>query len=510
MPSYKETVLRRAQEVMQILDEDEDSASDSDSDTNSDSDSDPNSNSVKRTRARATNINHYVPALDGIRGLMLMWVVMFHTMFFAGAQNLTRQDVTMMTKSMMSSLPIVGNGHMAVDGFFVLSGFLIGRGFLHSPIQSQSQGQSQSQNRAKTTVICKFLLRRIFRIVPSFYVTLGIYCFAVSFMDGGGVRQCGGMGDMLRNLLFYQNTFPFTEQCLAYGWSLSVEIHFYLAACVIMVVMNWGGCRCVRVVVVVGCLVASLIARYTKASELELKGNVFSLTVMDVGNVYFSSTFYANTQFRVFACFLGLLGSFITTFDEQNNGFSRRRCTTAGTIVSAAGRIRHDQGGSGGETVGGGSTTSIVLNTKAKCLAHAGALAFIGAVVVASLDYAGITTFDEPAVILIAFVRPLFCLLLTMVIVGCVIMAPIIAEAKAEEPQHYSRRPTIHVVWGFLLKLLNSKILSVVATLSYPGFLLHPLLILGFYMVNPFSAVPSVLQLLAFFWVNLLSTMVCR
>jgi peptidoglycan/LPS O-acetylase OafA/YrhL len=91
--------------------------------------------------------NKHVPALDGIRGLAIVAVLMRHVAYvFMQHGSITRWF-----------LPIFQFGMWGVDLFFVLSGFLI-TGIL---IETKS-----ATNRARSSYG-----RRILRIFPVYYLT---------------------------------------------------------------------------------------------------------------------------------------------------------------------------------------------------------------------------------------------------------------------------------------------------------------------------------------------------
>lgn len=100
-----------------------------------------------------------------------------------------------------------------VDLFFVLSGFLIG-GLLF-----------QEWKRSGDIDIKRFLIRRGFKIWPSYfvYVFVAIFWHVVASTWGDPLR---GLTFMLPNLLHLQN---YLITPITHTWSLSVEEHFYLA-----------------------------------------------------------------------------------------------------------------------------------------------------------------------------------------------------------------------------------------------------------------------------------------
>jgi peptidoglycan/LPS O-acetylase OafA/YrhL len=133
-----------------------------------------------------------LPQLDGLRGLAILGVMFHHFAEFAG-----------------KAWP----GWLGVELFFVLSGFLITRILLAE--------RDRASNRRRTVAI--FYARRALRILPIYFVTLGIL-WAIDFPQA---RQLGWwFGTYTYN--WYAGTVEWSGS-YAHFWSLCVEEQFYLA-----------------------------------------------------------------------------------------------------------------------------------------------------------------------------------------------------------------------------------------------------------------------------------------
>ena len=129
--------------------------------------------------------------IDFLRGLSILLVLGRH--LFEIPENLT----------WLIRMPLLvwkAIGWMGVDFFFVISGFLVSGLLFKDPELN----------------IKRFLLRRGFKIYPSFYLMI---LFTVLL-----VPNCN-IGNILSELLFVQNYFVGLWQ---HTWSLAVEEHFYL------------------------------------------------------------------------------------------------------------------------------------------------------------------------------------------------------------------------------------------------------------------------------------------
>lgn len=137
--------------------------------------------------------------LDHLRALAIFFVFLFH--YF------------ILSKGQPEWLPNLAQfGWTGVDLFFVLSGFLIS-----SQLFSQiKQGHSISFKQ--------FFLKRFFRIVPAFLVTVGLYfCFPL-------FREKDSLPPFWKFLTFTQNLGLNLKDfgAFSHAWSLCVEEHFYL------------------------------------------------------------------------------------------------------------------------------------------------------------------------------------------------------------------------------------------------------------------------------------------
>jgi peptidoglycan/LPS O-acetylase OafA/YrhL len=174
----------------------------------------------------AFRISERIPELDGLRGLAIFLVILYH--YIGDPPHGT-------SHSLLSRMgTILGQGATGVDLFFVLSGFLIG-GILLS-------------TRESTRYYRTFYLRRFHRIIPLYYGW--ILLFGLLWV---GVRNWGGSSSAdFRTVtpywvyfLFLQNYFLGSTAVQAYWlvptWSLAVEEQFYLLAPPLVKNLTRGG-----------------------------------------------------------------------------------------------------------------------------------------------------------------------------------------------------------------------------------------------------------------------------
>lgn len=139
-----------------------------------------------------------VPGLDLMRGLAILWVMLFHFRFI----------LTMPHALYWPS----HYGWMGVDLFFVLSGYLIGSQLMRPYL------------KGSTPSLAGFYFRRAFRILPAYLTVLAAY-FAIP-----GFREAPGISPAWQFLTFTEN-FRINyavDHAFSHVWSLCVEEHFYL------------------------------------------------------------------------------------------------------------------------------------------------------------------------------------------------------------------------------------------------------------------------------------------
>ncbi|HSY91680.1 MAG TPA: acyltransferase [Candidatus Binatus sp.] len=144
-----------------------------------------------------------IPALDGLRGIAILLVLLWHAVFNGNLHSTFLPRVFA-----LGSLTWSG-----VDLFFVLSGFLIGGILLDA--------------KHSTRYFRTFYLRRAFRILPLYSVVTGIYLFRHLFSPGSSVIPLGSYPTFTQNFwMAYLGTFG--TSAMAATWSLAVEEQFYL------------------------------------------------------------------------------------------------------------------------------------------------------------------------------------------------------------------------------------------------------------------------------------------
>ncbi len=173
----------------------------------------------------------HIPALDGLRGIAILLVLLFHCGKF----------------EWLPVRSVLALGWVGVDLFFVLSGFLI-TGIL-------------LDTRTRPNYLKNFFARRVLRIFPLYYFVLAVFLgYAFFFAPetyGYYLTHQAYFWTYTQNLLFAFEGWPPEGKLLNHFWSLAIEEQFYLFWP--FLVLLFAGKRLVWVSV--GMIVLSLLLR---------------------------------------------------------------------------------------------------------------------------------------------------------------------------------------------------------------------------------------------------------
>lgn len=158
--------------------------------------------------------------LDGIRGVAVLLVIMFHCWILGGAPQVT---VTIpLTNRAVNLVPYLSRGFVGVDLFFVLSGFLLSQAWLRADFQGKPRPSAR-----------RYFRHRMFRIVPGYYACLFIMLVFLTpaLIPTVLVYSRLGFYTLAAHLLFLQYLFPITSADYSINgalWTLTMEATFYV------------------------------------------------------------------------------------------------------------------------------------------------------------------------------------------------------------------------------------------------------------------------------------------
>ena len=175
-----------------------------------------NQAAIRDKKVLPLNAGGRIAELDGLRGLAILFVILCH---YVG--NPDHAPLGFWPHRFLLAFTV---GWSGVDLFFVLSGFLIGGILLDA--------------RSSPHYFRAFYMRRIFRILPIYYLWTLLFAATVIAALGLSAGRLGvASSDLLRvpiQVLFLQNIFigmpHFTWMWFVVTWSLAIEEQFYLLA----------------------------------------------------------------------------------------------------------------------------------------------------------------------------------------------------------------------------------------------------------------------------------------
>jgi peptidoglycan/LPS O-acetylase OafA/YrhL len=137
--------------------------------------------------------------------------------------------------------PLAPGGGIGVSIFFVLSGYLIGATLLHEGLSGDVDNQS-SRFRRKISIrfkaVLRFLIRRIFRIVPLYYAVV----FTVLFlMHATKSMHYHAFEASLSDLLLFSKKLRWVGYAVGVFWTLHIEMFFYLLIALLYMLIGKSG-----------------------------------------------------------------------------------------------------------------------------------------------------------------------------------------------------------------------------------------------------------------------------
>lgn len=172
-----------------------------------------------KSNSRATGIPGYLYALDGLRAMSLIFIVMFHT--WQQSWIYCRYQIPGTTHNLFNFEIIQRYGYIAIDSFFVLSGFC-----LFYPIARDMFGESKFGGWKN------FFIKRARRIYPSYIIALAAVILIpklsyVVYYDPKNIAHVAKQ--VITHLLFIHTWDPTTLwTMLPTAWTMGIECQFYI------------------------------------------------------------------------------------------------------------------------------------------------------------------------------------------------------------------------------------------------------------------------------------------
>jgi peptidoglycan/LPS O-acetylase OafA/YrhL len=167
--------------------------------------------------------------------------------------------------------------------------------------QARGRGSGGGHGPAMFGTTWRFFLRRLLRMVPAYAVALPIFVLVVNGSDSDLGRQ---QADNCRaywwsNVLFINNFVELNTSCMAWAWTIALEIQFYLISPLFVYASVRGGTR--AGLVLLGALSAGSIATYMALTALIYGPTAVPWVYTDV--------VYQRPYTRAFAYTLGMMAA---------------------------------------------------------------------------------------------------------------------------------------------------------------------------------------------------------
>jgi peptidoglycan/LPS O-acetylase OafA/YrhL len=163
----------------------------------------------------------YIPAIEGLRGIAVLWVMFFH---YVVVRDGHFDDPAIAAIAAVHPLNVIArNGYLGVDLFFLISGFLLTLPWF-----------MRASRGAPPPAIRDFYARRFWRIAPAYYVQL-LVLFGIVLPLLKGITYWRSdlyviAANVIAHLGFVHNTTPLTSSSLNMNgalWTLAVEAQYY-------------------------------------------------------------------------------------------------------------------------------------------------------------------------------------------------------------------------------------------------------------------------------------------
>ena len=224
--------------------------------------------------------------VDGIKSFASLTIVIFHCFYFL--KNILPQETM---KSLLENFPWqlawVWHGAKAVDVFFIISGFLVTLSFFRIV--------SKEINLAGTL---SFYKRRISKILPLYIFSLLIFI---------PIEIHRWWPNIIFNLLFLNNFFPYNEMFAPHTWAITVEVQFYFSLPFLFLLFNYFPKKKISILGLFF-LLSCLIRIYVLYLNPSLyKVSLYELIFIDSSNQeIFAESLYTNLYTRYGSFIIGI------------------------------------------------------------------------------------------------------------------------------------------------------------------------------------------------------------
>lgn len=229
--------------------------------------------------------------IDGIRGLSLLYIFLFHSML--AMEVLFGAAFDDFIHNTPIELQWILMGDLSVDAFFVISGFLI------------AQLLFKEHQKKGSIDLKRFYIRRWLRLTPAYYSAILLY---LAIMPDFQPQYAAVYALYLNNFLDNQHNY------MAFAWSLAVEEQFYILFSLFLVFFFYRVRH--KLALLLGLFFMSFVIRgllLVMYPELLLNGDVLLLEPHGIGDRYWE-IIYDNLYTRYGAIIVGVILGYLYVY----------------------------------------------------------------------------------------------------------------------------------------------------------------------------------------------------
>ena len=228
------------------------------------------------------------PVIDGMRALAIILVIFFHVNFIL-VKLLPEAGLLAHIENSPLLLNISWHG-LGSEVIFFLSAYLLTLSLLK---QLEATGKIDFYH---------FYIKRVARILPLYVIAVALYAPTMKF----------DLTDLFANLFFVSKLFGLTT-IIPVGWSLELQMQFYLLLPVLVVLLN---CSSAPLFILLAALVGSLYLRWSFLQNpdfLEIKfAEMYQNKVSDT-----QKNSYYLIHYRMSALILGMMCAYMITYQFE-------------------------------------------------------------------------------------------------------------------------------------------------------------------------------------------------
>jgi peptidoglycan/LPS O-acetylase OafA/YrhL len=256
-------------------------------------------------------------SIDGFRAVAMLSVVGFHVVWLRG------EYVDLAAWHTIVNDPFLAlglRGDLGVDVFFVISGFLISHLLI---VEYKESG---------TISLPRFYFRRAIRLLPAYYVILGIV-WVLQAQEGFACDT------LWANVLYVNNFISAERQCMPWAWSLAVEEQFYIVFPLMLLLLYCAPRRyqlgMLLLVLAIGAVIRGVV-NITTNQQIP----IISEPWVDQAGFISSINVYVKPYMRYGAILCGVIVAYLCHYHDAVARLERsKKMPTIGLIVAAIGII---------------------------------------------------------------------------------------------------------------------------------------------------------------------------